>query len=100
MQRGEIRTYPVIIDRPGAAHHRVIVASEPVASNDRLPVILTLLVYPDDPGGLLSVDVTAGWASALAPEATVRRRLGEVVHVCDPSQLHSLDAAIRAAFGV
>lgn len=88
-----------IIDRPGAARHRLVVAAAPIAEDDTLAVVLTLQVYDEDPGGLLSVHVgDVGFASALSPEATVRRRLGEVVHICSEAELTAVDAAMRAAF--
>ena len=98
MQRGEVRDYAVLIQRPGVAQRRLIVSSEPITAAEDLAVVLTLQVYDDD-RGLLSVRVgEAGYASALAPEASLRSRLGEVVHVLTDNEQDSVDAALRAAF--
>ena len=99
MQRGEVRRHQNIIQREGAADFRLIVASTPIAGDDGLATVMTLLVFDDDPGGLLSVRCgDVGFASALRPEATVRRRLGEVVHVLTEEERQALDAAMQVGF--
>lgn len=88
----------MLIQRPGVALRRLIVSSEPISSADDLAVVLCLHVFDDD-RGLLSVRVgDAGYASALAPEASLRSRLGEVVHVLTEDEQAGVDAALRAAF--
>lgn len=97
VRRGEVREYAVLIQRPGVALRRLIVSSEPITAADDLAVVLSLQVYDDD-RGLLSVRVgNAGYASALAPEASLRSRMGQVVHVLTEDEQASVDAALRAA---
>ncbi|MFI7004759.1 hypothetical protein [Nocardia sp. NPDC050175] len=77
---------------------RLIVSAAPINENPHLKVVLTLHVLDSDPGGLLAVDLAPhGWASALHPEATVRRRLDECVGVTDPATMDLVSAALRAA---
>lgn len=98
MQRGEVREYANFLQRERAARYRLIVSAGPITSNDDLPVVLALHVFDDDRGGLLNVRVgEIGWASVLAPEASLRSRMGNVVHVLTEQEQHSVDAALRAA---
>lgn len=91
--------YPNLIQRERGPVARLVISADAIASNDELPTVTTLLVFPDDSrGGLLSIRVgDIGWASALSPEASLRSRLGEVLHTCAPDELESLDRALRVA---
>lgn len=98
MNRGEVWRYEPVIARPGACTLRLIVGSDAINDNDALAVVLTLHVLDSDPGGLLAVHTPYGWASALHPEATVRRRLTEQIGVLDNDTLGRVSAAVRAAY--
>ncbi|GAA5078306.1 type II toxin-antitoxin system PemK/MazF family toxin [Nocardia iowensis] len=98
MNRGEVWTYEPIINRPGVSTRRLIISAAPINENPHLKVVLTLHILESDPGGLLAVEIGShGWASALHPEATVRRRLNECVGVADAEMMDRVSAALRAA---
>ena len=101
MQRGEVRAYSNMVARDRGPVARLVVAAQSVLDNPDVPTAVTLLVYADPRAGLLSVPVgDIGYASTLAPEASMRRLLGDVLHVCTPEELEQVDVAIRAAFDV
>lgn len=98
LRRGDVHRHTNYLQREGAANHRLIVSSSPVAADDELATVLSTHVYDTDKGGLLSVRVgEVGYASAMNLETTIRSRLGEVVHRCSPEELESIDTALRAA---
>ena len=80
---------------------RLIVAAQSVLDNPANPTVATLLVFADARAGLLSVPVgDIGYASALSPEASMRRLVGDVLHFCTPDELDQVDIALRAAFDI
>lgn len=101
MQRGEVRLYSNMVSRARGPVARLVVAAQSVLDNPEVPTVTTLLVYADARAGLLSVPVgDIGYASALAPEASLRSLVGEVLHTCSPDELEQIDVAIRAALDV
>jgi mRNA-degrading endonuclease toxin of MazEF toxin-antitoxin module len=58
---------------------------------------LGLNILASDPGTLLSVHVDPwGWASALAIEQIIRRRLVDHLDTVSPEVMEQVDAALRA----
>lgn len=97
IERGSVYRYDPVLARPGASTLRLIVSSQPV-NDGEYPAILSLPVTDADRGGLLSVRIgEVGWVSALSIEATMRRRLGELVYTATDDEMEAVAAALRAA---
>ena len=97
-RRGDIHRHTNVIQREGAADHRLIVSSSPVAADDQLGTALSLLVYATDRVGLLSVRVgEVGFASAMNVETSIRRRRSERVHTCTVDELDAVETALPVA---
>jgi mRNA-degrading endonuclease toxin of MazEF toxin-antitoxin module len=98
VRRGEVWRYRPVLERPGQSTARLIVSAEGINQLDELPVVLGLNILATDPGTLISVRVDPwGWASALAIEAVMRRRLVERLDIVAPDVMDQVDAALRAA---
>jgi mRNA-degrading endonuclease toxin of MazEF toxin-antitoxin module len=86
-----------VLDRPGASRLRLIVSSEPI-NQAEYPVVLSIPVTAEDRGHLLSVLIDGlGWVFALSIEATIRRRLGDVMGVASDDEMEAVSNALRAA---
>ncbi|WP_331722859.1 hypothetical protein [Nocardia sp. NBC_00511] len=97
MNRGDVYRYEPVINRPGVSTLRLITSSNAINDADGLPVVLTRHILDTDPGGLLAVETAYGWVSAMHPEATIRRRLGERVGGLDRDTMERVENALRAA---
>jgi mRNA-degrading endonuclease toxin of MazEF toxin-antitoxin module len=101
VRRGEIWRYKPVLERPGQSTARLIVSADGINQVDDLPVVLGLNILASDPGTLLSVQVEPwGWASALAVEPIIRRRLIEQVAAVSAEVMEQVDSALRAALEV
>jgi len=99
VRRGEIWRYKPVLERPGQSTVRLIVSADGINQVDALPVVLGLNILASDPGTLLSVPTEPwGWASALAVEQVMRRRLVEHVDTVSAEVMEQIDSALRAAF--
>jgi len=98
VRRGEIWRYKPVLERPEQTNTRLIVSAEGINRVQELPVVLGLNILPSDPGTLLSVRLDPwGWASALAIEQVLRRRLIEHLGTASSDLMEQVDSALRAA---
>jgi mRNA-degrading endonuclease toxin of MazEF toxin-antitoxin module len=96
--RGEIWRYAPVIHREGATNLRLVISAAAINENPDFVVVLTLQIVNTDPGGLLAVCTEPyGWVSALAIEATLKRRLTERVGAVDQTTMDQVATALRAA---
>ena len=66
MRRGEIYRFEPVIQRAGQSTTRLVVSSDVVNDNERIPYCFAMHVVDDPPDSLLAVSLgDHGWAFAL-----------------------------------
>jgi hypothetical protein len=99
--RGEVWRYdPVLPPREGRSYLRLIVSADEL---NRLPgqrLVRGVQVVARDPGELLAVWTSFGWAAVMTSEVIIARRLVEHVGTVSVEELAAVDVAIRAMYGV
>lgn len=98
MRRGEVHVYRPVVDRGGVGL-RLIVSTDALVDRD-LPVVFTVSLSDEDPGGLLAVPVDVAdqrhWASIMTLQPAIRSRLDIEVHaVADAETMDHVGVAIR-----
>lgn len=86
--------------RPGRSYLRLIVSADELNRQPGQRLVRGVQVIERDPGGLLAVELSFGWAAVMTSEVIIARRLVEHVGTVTADELEAVDVAIRAMYGV
>jgi mRNA-degrading endonuclease toxin of MazEF toxin-antitoxin module len=99
MRRGEIYRFEPVIQRAGQSTTRLVVSSDVVNDNERIPYCFAMHVVADPPDSLLTVSLgDHGWAFALEVDRPLKRQLTEQLGTASPEQMEQVENAMRAVF--
>lgn len=99
MRRGEIYRFEPVIQRAGQSTTRLVVSSDVVNDNERIPYCFAMHVVADPPDSLLAVSLgDRGWAFALEVDRPLKRQLTEQLGTASPEQMEQVENAMRAVF--
>jgi mRNA-degrading endonuclease toxin of MazEF toxin-antitoxin module len=98
--RGEVWRYDPVVARAGASTLRLVISDDSLnlAPDQRLAV--GVRIVDEDPGELLAVRTSFGWAAAMTIEVIIRRRLVERLGALDADELAAVDVALRTVTGL
>lgn len=99
MRRGEIYRFEPVIQRAGQSTTRLVVSSDVINDNERIPYCFAMHVVDDPPESLLAVSLgDHGWAFALETDRPLKRQLTKQLGTASPEQMEQVDSAMRAVF--
>lgn len=96
MRRGEVWAYAGLLGRRGQSDKRLIVSADVVNESDDVVTCYALHVLDSDPGSLLAVPTTWGWASVLLLDRPPRSLLTERLGTATDDEMDALDNVLRA----